>query len=153
MIDKNPTRIDFQNKFNQIIEQYNNGAHSAEQFFEQLKLFIDELNEEDKRAVREGLEEPELTVFDLLCQDIALSEQERSQVKHLAQDLSGQLKGALVIGWRKKQRAKARVQRIIDDILQDLPKSYDDDSWKSACDRVYVHVFDKYQGDGMSVYT
>jgi len=153
MLEINPTRIDFQKKFNQIIEQYNNGAHSAEQFFEQLKLFIDELNEEDKRAVREGLEEPELTVFDLLCQDIALSEKERSQVKSLAQDLLGQLKDALVIGWRKKQRAKARVQKIIDDTLQSLPETYDDDSWKSACDRVYVHVFDKYQGDGMSVYS
>ncbi|MCX7554842.1 type I restriction endonuclease subunit R [Marinicella sp. S1101] len=153
MINKNPTRIDFQQRFNEIVEQYNNGAHSAEEFFEQLKLFIDELNEEDKRGLREGLEEPELTVFDLLCQDITLSSKERDEVKRLAKDLLTTLKEALVIGWRKKQRAKARVQRIIDDILQDLPESYDDDSWKSACDRVFVHVFDKYRGDGRSVFS
>lgn len=152
MLEKNPTRIDFQEKFNQIIEQYNNGAYTAEEFFEQLKRFIDELNEEDKRAMREGLVEPELTVFDLLCEDITLSEKERDEVKRLAKDLLQQLKEALVIGWRKKQRAKARVQRIIDDTLQSLPKTYDDDSWRSACDRIYIHVFDKYQGDGVSVY-
>ena len=152
MINKNPTRVDFQQRFDQIVEQYNNGAYSAEQFFEQLKNFIDDLNEEDKRTIREGLEEPELTVFDLLCQDVTLSEKERDKVKKLAQELLTELKAALVIGWRKKQRAKARVQKIIDDILQDLPDSYDDDSWKTACDRVYVHVFDKYQGDGRSVY-
>jgi type I restriction enzyme R subunit len=152
MLDKNPTRIDFQEKFNEIVEKYNLGAHTAEEFFEQLKMFIDELNEEDRRAAREGLEEPELTIFDLLCKEVQLSEKERTEVKILARQLLSTLKDVLVIDWRKKQRTKARVQKVIDDILQDLPESFDDSLWAKACDSVFVHVFDKYQDVQNTVY-
>jgi hypothetical protein len=43
-------------------------------FFDQLKLFIDELDEEERRGVREGLNKEELAIFDLPCQGIELSE-------------------------------------------------------------------------------
>lgn len=144
LLDNNPTRIDLQDKLSEIIEKYNLGAHSAEEFFEQLKLFIDELSEEDKRAAREGLEEPELTLFDLMSQDLALSAKEREQVKKIAKELLESLKNVLVLDWRKKQRTKARVQKVIDDILQNLPEVYDDQHWEAACDNVFMHVFDKY---------
>ena len=153
MIDKNSTRIDFQQRFDEIVEKYNLGAHSAEEFFDQLKLFVDELDEEERRHIKEGLEEPELTIFDLLCQGVTLSEKERDAVKNLAKKLLGELEGNLVIDWRKKQRTKARVQKTIDDILQDLPDSYDDKQWQNVCDKVYLHVYDKYQGAGDSVYS
>lgn len=152
LVDKNPTRIDFQERFKEIVEKYNNGAYSAEQFFDQLKTFIDELSDEEQRHVREGLQEPELTIFDLLCQGLSLSEKERSEVKSLAKNLLEKLEDALVIDWRKRQRTKARVQKTIDDILQDLPESYSDELWQQACDKVYMHVYDKYQGAGQSVY-
>lgn len=152
MIDKNSTRIDFQQRFDEIVEQYNLGAHSAEEFFEQLKLFVDELDEEERRHIKEGLEEPELTIFDLLCQGLTLSEKERDVVKNIAKKLLGELEGNLVIDWRKKQRTKARVQKTIDDILQELPDSYGDKQWQNVCDKVYMHVYDKYQGAGESVY-
>jgi type I restriction enzyme, R subunit len=152
LVDKNPTRIDFQERFKEIVEKYNNGAYSAEQFFDQLKTFIDELSDEEQRHVREGLQEPELTIFDLLCQGLSLSEKERSEVKSLAKNLLEKLEEALVIDWRKRQRTKARVQKTIDDILQDLPESYSDELWQQACDKVYMHVYDKYQGAGQSVY-
>ena len=144
MIEKNPTRIHFQEKFKEIVEKYNLGAHSAEEFFDQLRKFIEELSEEEKRAVREGLKEPELTLFDLLCQGIELSEKERNDVKTVSQKLMSELKNVLVIDWRKKQRTKARVQNIVDDILQELPEAYDDDKWQIACDSVFMHIFDKF---------
>ena len=153
MIDKNSTRIDLQQRFDEIVEKYNLGAHSAEEFFEQLKLFVEELDEEERRHIKEGLEEPELTIFDLLCQGVTLSEKERDIVKNLAKKLLGELEGNLVIDWRKKQRTKARVQKTIDDILQELPDSYDDKQWQNVCDKVYLHVYDKYQGAGESVYS
>jgi type I restriction enzyme R subunit len=115
-------------------------------------MFIEELNEEDRRAAREGLEEPELTIFDLLCKEVQLSEKERNEVKTLAKQLLSTLKDVLVIDWRKKQRTKARVQKVIDDILQDLPESFDDSLWAKACDSVFVHVFDKYQDVQNTVY-
>lgn len=151
LIDINPTRIDLQEKFKQIVSLYNLGASSAEEFFNQLKLFIEELNEEDKRAAREGLKEPELTLFDLLSQGIKLSETERMQVKQIAKELLEKLETVLVIDWRKRQRSKARVQKTIDDVLQALPESYDDHSWELACDKIFMHVYDKYQGAAAAV--
>lgn len=152
MVAGNPTRIDLQERFNELVKNYNLGASSAEQFFQQLREFVEALNEEDKRAAREGLSEPELSVFDLLCQDVALSASERDKVKALAKQLLETLNEVLVIDWRKRQRTKARVQKIIDDVLQGLPDSFDDDRWEVACDKVFMHVYDKYQGAGQSVY-
>lgn len=55
-----------------------------------------------------------------------------------------ELKVVLVIDWRKKQRTKARVQNIVDNILQELQEAYDDDKWQIACDSVFMHNFDKF---------
>jgi type I restriction enzyme R subunit len=152
LIEKNATRQDFQDKFNQLIEAYNNGAHTAEQFFEELKKFISELESEEKRGIREGLQEEELAIFDLLCQEIPLSEKERNEVKAIAKELLEKLRSMLVLDWRKKQRTKARVQSMIQDVLDKLPEAYDEELWPKACEQVYMHVFDKYAGEGRSVY-
>jgi len=77
MVERNSSRQDLQEQFQQLIEAYNLGAHTAEQFFETLKQFINELEEEEQRTVREGLTEEELAIFDLLCKEVALSEKER----------------------------------------------------------------------------
>lgn len=152
LIERNHTRQDLQEKFKEIVEQYNLGAYQAEEFFNQLKLFIDELNEEEQRGVREGLSEEELAIFDLLCQDVALSTKERDAVKLIAHELLVKLRDVLVIDWRKKQRAKAQVQRMIQDVLDQLPETYNDALWPVACDKVYQHIFDAYRGEGVSVY-
>lgn len=152
LIERNHTRQDLQEKFKEIVEQYNLGAYQAEEFFNQLKLFIDELNEEEQRGVREGLSEEELAIFDLLCQDVALSTKERDAVKLIAHELLIKLRDVLVIDWRKKQRAKAQVQRMIQDVLDQLPETYNDALWPVACDKVYQHIFDAYRGEGVSVY-
>lgn len=152
MIERNRTRQDLQEKFQKLIEEYNSGAHNAEQFFEQLKKFIDELNEEERRGVREGLDEEELAIFDLLCQGIELSEKERDQVKAIAQQLLVKIRDDLVIDWRKKQQAKARVRDHIQQVLDNLPDSYDTDKWNVVFDAVYQHVYQAYRGRGESVY-
>lgn len=74
------------------------------------------------------------------------------EVKALAKQLLSSLKDVLVIDWRKKQRTKARVQKVIDDILQELPMSFDYSLWAKACDSVFVHVFDKSQDVQSTVY-
>lgn len=87
MVERNGTSEDLQERFQQLIEEYNLGAYMTEQFFEKLAEFIGELDEEEKRAAREGLNEEELAIFDLLCKDVALSEKERAEVKMIAQGL------------------------------------------------------------------
>jgi len=152
MMELNMSRQDLQEKFQKLIEQYNLGAYQAEQFFIELRNFVKELDEEDKRSAREGVTEEELAVVDLLCKEVELSEKERNKVKSIAKDLLDKLKKALVIDWRKKQRTKARIHNLIEEVLDQLPDSYTDDIWPKTCEEVYLHVFDKYAGQGNSVY-
>jgi len=152
MVERNRTRKDLQEKFQALIEEYNNGAYNAEQFFNELKKFIDELDEEERRGVREGLDEEELAIFDLLCQGVELSAKEREQVKAIAQQLLLKVRDDLVIDWRKKQQAKARVRDHIQAVLDDLPQSYDSDKWNNVFESVYQHVYQAYRGRGESVY-
>lgn len=152
MVLKNKARQDLQQKFLDLIEEYNLGAYTAEEFFNRLKEFIDELEREDTRTVREGLSEEELAVFDLMVQEAPLNEKERNEVKAIAKELVEKIKDILVIDWRKRQRTKARVKNMIEDVLDNLPESYDDDLWPKTCSEVYMHIFEKYSGQGQSVY-
>ncbi|MFT2092109.1 type I restriction endonuclease subunit R [Paraglaciecola sp. 2405UD69-4] len=153
MVLKNKARQDLQQKFLDLVEQYNLGAYTAEEFFNRLQEFINELEHEDKRTVREGLTEEELAVYDLMIQDAPLTDKERTQVKEIAKELTEKMQEMLVIDWRKKQRTKARVKNMIEEVLDNLPDSYDDDLWPKTCSEVYMHIFEKYPGQGQSVYT
>lgn len=152
MVLKNKTRQDLQQKFQELIEEYNLGAYTAEEFFNRLKAFITELEHEDKRTVREGLTEEELAVYDLMIQKAPLTEKERNQVKEIAKVLTAKMQDILVIDWRKKQRTKARVKNMIEEVLDSLPESYDEDLWPKTCSEVYMHIFEKYPGKGQSPY-
>ncbi|RJF34357.1 type I restriction endonuclease subunit R [Pseudoalteromonas gelatinilytica] len=152
MVLKNKARKDLQQKFLELVEEYNLGAYTAEEFFNRLKGFIDELEHEEKRTVREGLSEEELAVYDLMIQDAPLDEKERKQVKEIAKELTEKIQELLVIDWRKKQRTKARVKNMIEEVLDSLPESYDDELWPKKCSEVYMHIFEKYPGQGQSVY-
>ncbi|EGR3414610.1 type I restriction endonuclease subunit R [Vibrio parahaemolyticus] len=152
MMLKNKSRQDLQQKFQDLIDEYNLGAYTAEEFFHRLSGFLHDLDHEEKRTVREGLSEEELAVFDLMTQELPLNEKERNEVKRIAKDLIDNMKELLVIDWRKKQRTKARVRSYIEDVLDRLPESYDDELWPKTCSEVYMHVYEKYPGQGQSVY-
>lgn len=152
MLLKNKSRQDLQQRFQDLVEEYNLGAYSAEEFFNQLKEFINDLDHEEKRTVCEGLTEEELAIFDLMVHDLPLEEKERKQVKAIAKELTAKMQDLLVIDWRKKQRTKARVRNVVEDILDDLPETYDDKLWPKTCSEVFMHIFEKYPGQGQSVY-
>ena len=153
MVLKNKIRQDLQKKFQELIEAYNLGAYTAEEFFNRLKEFINDLECEEKRTVREGLTEEQLAVYDLMIQKAPLTDKERNKVKEIAKVLTEKMQDILVIDWRKKQRTKARVKNMIEEVLDSLPDSYDDDLWPKTCNEVYVHIFEKYPGQGRSPYT
>jgi type I restriction enzyme R subunit len=149
---KNKARQDLQHKFEELVEQYNLGAYTAEEFFNQLSEFVKDLDHEEKRTVREGLTEEELSVFDLMIQAVALNDKERIGVKLIAKQLVEKMQDMLVIDWRKKQRTKARVRSLIEEVLDELPESFDDELWPKTCSEVFMHVYEKYPGQGESAY-
>jgi len=154
MVTKNRSRMDFLKKFEEMIEDYNNGSKNIEEMFEELKEFVKELNDEERRAMKEGLSEEELTLFDILTKpEMEMAEKEKSEVKKVAKELLDKLKQEkLVLDWRKRQQSRADVRLTIETILDELPRVYTPDVWDKKCDRVYQHVFDSYYGDGGSLY-
>jgi type I restriction enzyme R subunit len=85
LIRLNRTRTDFAEKFEELIESYNNGSRSIEQLFEELLKLSNSLDDEQERHVRENLGEEELVIFDILTRPAPeLSPKERAEVKKVA---------------------------------------------------------------------
>ena len=157
MIRFNKTRMDYQEKFERMIVEYNEGSVDAARVWERLVALVEELNEEDQRTIAEQLSEEELTVFDLLTQpaldEHELTEEERDEVKAVSKKLLDTLKQEkLVLDWRKRQQSCAAVRLAIDEILDELPGCYTPQIYIRKCEAVYQHIYDSYYGDGSSIY-
>jgi len=155
LIRLNSSRMDFYQKFHELIDEYNSGAKNVDAFFTELISLARELNEEEKRGISENLSEEELAIFDLLTKpDLRLSRKERDEIKTVAQELLNTLKTErLVLDWRKRQQSRAAVQLQIESVLDKLPQIYDKPLYDQKCQVVYQHVYDTYYGAGRSIYT
>jgi type I restriction enzyme, R subunit len=154
MVRLNKTRVDYLEKFQRMIDEYNQGAANLDEFFERLMRFVRDLQEEEKRGVSKGLSEEELAIFDLITKpDMKLKKAEERQVKKVARELLETLKREkLVLDWRKTQARRAGVMVAVMDKLNELPEVFTRDIFTQKCTAVYQHVFESYYGEGRSVY-
>jgi HsdR family type I site-specific deoxyribonuclease len=155
MLRLNKSRMNYLDKFQQMIDEYNAGSRNVEIFFADLVEFAQELNLEDKRAISEKLTEEELAIFDLLTKpDITLTEPEKHEIKKVAKELLSTLKQEkLVLDWRRRQQSKAAVKVAIEEALDQLPESYSNEVYERKCQEVYQHVYESYSEAGRSIYT
>lgn len=153
MLKRNPLRADYYKRYQQIIEEYNREKDrvTIEETFAALLKFVEELDDEDKRAIREGLTEEYLAVFDLLVQDKELSSQARGKIKKIAMELLEALKTEKlrVDHWQEKDATKAEVKSFILDFLYDesngLPAdSYTEEEVQKKAVVVFDHIFRQY---------
>ena len=155
MLRLNRTRMDYLERFQKMIDEYNAGSLNIDEFFQRLLAFAESLNDEEKRSVAEQLSEEELALFDILTKPrLDLSDKETKQVKKAAKDLLEALKREkLVLDWRKFQRSRAAVRISIEDVLDEgLPESFSPELFQQKVETVYQHVFDSYYGGGRGVY-
>ncbi len=154
MVQLNKSRADYFERFQRLIDAYNADSENVDLHLHQLMAFTSALNQEDQRYISEQLSEEELAMFDLLTRpNMALSEQEKAEVKKVARTLLETLKREkLVLDWRKKQQAKAGVQVTIEEMLDRLPPSYTREVYLQLCTDVFQHVYESYLGQGKSVY-
>ena len=155
MLRLNPTRMDYLERFQRMIDEYNAGSLNFDEFLRRLLVFTDSLKDEEKRSVAEQLSEEELALFDILTRpQLDLSDQETKQVKKAAKDLLEALKREkLVLDWRKFQQSRAAVKVSITDALDEgLPDSFPPVLFQQKVEAVYQHVFDSYYGSGRGVY-
>jgi len=154
MVRLNPTRADYLEKFQELIEGYNSGSRNIEEIFKELLALSTVLTEEQTRHVRENLSEEELTIMDILTRPAPeLTTEEREEVKKVAHHLLEKLHKLLVLGWRQKISTRARVKIEIENALDEgLPRAYSKEIYEAKCSAVFEHVYQSYQGEGQSVY-
>jgi type I restriction enzyme R subunit len=155
MIQQNPSRIDYYTRYQQVMQNYNRETDrvAIEQTFEELLKLVKDLSEEDTRAVREGLSEEHLAVFDLLCSSKDnLDTRIRNRVKQVAQSLIEAVKSQLqqLENWRDKESTRATIKSFIYDYLYSedtgLPvDAYDDSDVDNLSNIVFLHIYQQYK--------
>jgi type I restriction enzyme, R subunit len=156
LAELNKSRIDYAERLQQTVDDYNSGAKNVQLYFEELLQLAQDLTQEEQRAASLGLTEEELALFDLLTRPGPdLSPKEEEQVKKAAKELLAALqKGKLVLDWRKKQQAKAAVRLTIHrNLKRDLAPFYPGELLTEKQEAVYQHIYDSYSGQGQSLYT
>lgn len=148
LVKQNRTRMDYLNRFNEMIARYNAGAVGVDEIFSALLRMVDDITEEEQRHVREGLSEEELAVFDLLVRPKkTLSHKERDAIKDTVKSLLKTLKTEkLKLDWRRRDQSQAVVRDAIIHILDGSWESMglDDGMFKPAVDVIYDHVATVY---------
>lgn len=155
MVRMNRMRIDFLERFQRMIDEYNSGSVNIEGFFDSLRKLAEDLTKEERRGVTEKLSEEELAVFDILTKpEIKITQPDRKKVKRVARQLLETLKQEkLVLDWRKRQESRAAVRLAIEEMLDNLPAVYTKDIYRSKCGAVYQHVYESYRDVEANIYS
>lgn len=141
MLKQNVSRGDFVTRLQGIIDRYNSGSSSADNHYEELVKFAQDLREETERHLRAGLTEEELELFDLIKKD-KMTKDEEQKVRLAAQSLLRRLREGippvLVQDWFKDGQSRKRVRSAVEEVLDEqLPKSYDRAVFTEKCNQVF----------------
>ena len=147
MISRNCTRMQFSQRFKNIIDRYNAGGSENEDYYEQLVKLLEDMQKEQERPNMEGLTEEELEVYDLLVRGKKLTKAEEQKVKLAAKNLFKKLTTEkdelLVVDWYKDDQPRLKVKSAIEFALnEDLPESYDKDSFEAKTNLLLNHFID-----------
>ena len=151
MLAQNPSRINFYERYQEIIESYNQEQDRAsiEKIFEELMDLSKQLSEEERRYVREGFDNDEqLSMYDLLMKD-DLTKAEIKKIKEVAVELLEKIKNQLATmdhPFEKRETKAAIIITIRDTLWEMLPESYSDESIDSYKDAVFEYVQQRYGG-------
>ena len=146
MLARNPSRMDYQQKYDEIVADYNREKDrvTIEETFRRLTELIEELDAEQRRAVEEGLSEDELALFDLLKKE-DLGRAARERVKHASRDLLASINARLkdLDRFWEKEQTKAEVKVfILDEVYASLPTPpFTAEEKEAVAAEVYTHVW------------
>lgn len=125
MLQQNPLRMNYYKKYSEIVADYNREKDrvTLEETFARVIEFIEGLNEEQRRAVREGLSEEELALFDLLERD-NLTKAQRERIKDASRTLLAELQRCIASldNWTPKDQTQSQVKvLILNRVYESLP--------------------------------
>ena len=146
LINQNVTRVNFAEKLQLIIKEYNSGSLTVENYFEDLINFSKNLRDEEERHIKENLSPDELELFDLIRQtNKKLTKKEEQMVKLAAKSLLKRLKEErdkiLVTDWYKDEVTRLTVLSFVKKTLNpDLPNSFIQPIFEEACNSIVEHL-------------
>jgi type I restriction enzyme R subunit len=150
MLFTNPERINYYERYQQIIDDYNSEQDRAtiEKTFMDLMDLANSMNQEEQRYAREGFtSDEELSLYDMLFRE-DLSKNDIKKLKEVAADLLSKIKNKIseLDHWTDKQETKAAVDNLIRDTLwAELPECYDEVSISVYRQQIYEYVYTRYK--------
>lgn len=150
MLFTNPERINYYERYQQIIMGYNAEQDRAtiEKTFMDLMDLANQMNQEEQRYAREGFSsDEELSLYDMLFRD-DLSKNDIKKLKEVATTLLRKIKNRIaeIDHWTDKQETKAEIDNLIRNILYaELPLCYDEISISTYRQRIYEYVYTRYK--------
>ena len=148
MLARNPMRMDYQLKYEEIVAAYNREKDrvTIEDTFKALIELIEALDVEQLRAVEEGLDEDELAIFDLLKKD-GLNRPEREKVKQASRELLEAINHRLAEldrFWEKEQTKAEMEVFILDAVYEKLPPTaFTSEEKQAVATEVYNYVWEQ----------
>jgi type I restriction enzyme R subunit len=146
MLAQNPKRMDFYKRYQEIVADYNREKDrtTVEDTFAQLVELAGSLDEEQRRAVAEGLNEEELALFDLL-QRSDITKAQREKLKLASRDLLASLQEQLkqMEDFRMNTATQATIEvLILDKVHAALPKPpYTEQDEEAIAKQIYDFVW------------
>ncbi len=150
MVAENPGRMDYYERYQVIISNYNGEQDRAsiEKTFTELINLAQSLDDEQQRYIREGFTtEEELYVYDILFKP-ELSKAEIKKIKEVSTELLQKIKTIISVSdhWSDKQETMAAVDNVIRDILwAELPECYDEKSITDYRDKVKTYIYERFR--------
>lgn len=145
-LKQNPRRIDFFERYEQIIENYNSEQDKAsiEKTFNDLMRLSEELDAKQKEWIREGFDNPQqMTVFEMLFKD-ELTKNEIKQVKEIAADLVTTINDRLaeMVSWTEKPETRETIRLIIRDKVWTLSeRPYPEEDLPHRIDEIFNYYY------------
>lgn len=147
MIGQNRTRVRLSERFEELVAKYNAEADKVDAYFQELLALSEVLKEEEARAIRLGLEEEQLTIFDIIVDGLPteLSPEDETIVRKIAQELLADLKnGKLVLAWRRRLTSQAQVKVAIRNAVGKLPDAFAPEMRPGKREELYQHIYETY---------
>jgi type I restriction enzyme, R subunit len=158
MVDRNPMTVDYYTRYQEIIDEYNRGKDETtiKETFRKLIELVNAFTEEEAETKREGLNDEQKAIFDILRFGKQLGEKEKNEIKKIAVDMLEELKKdkLKIEQWSEKSVTAASVFNYVKNTLFEvLPyPTYAADDIDTKSDLVYAHLRQQYFGGGVSVY-
>jgi type I restriction enzyme R subunit len=147
MLARNPLRMDYYKRYQEIIADYNREKDRAtvEETFAKLIALANGLSAEQPRAAEEGLSDDELALFDLLFKE-NLSKADRERLKQASKTLLASLQQPLreMPNWTRNSTTQAEVKvAILDNLWRAVPPPFTEPETEALADRVYDYVWQR----------